>query len=189
MQSPALPLNTGRRLRRPLREVLYSAQVPKELLHGKNLIAVVVGEDVFDASSAIRVLRLPLRSAAARLARPRLQLVLFALELRRRRAPPPAGELVALAADGREPLRGDVRFTAAARAASPSRDFSHIPFWSQEPLWSCSSSFWASSCQVDQASQRRRRAPFAGVTPPILKFQLCIALQPKRLRSATNDGM
>jgi len=112
---------------------LYSAQVPKELLHGKNLIAVVVGEDVFDAFSAIRVLRLPLRSAAARLARPRLQLVLFALELRRRRAPPPAGELVALAADGREPLRGDVRFTAAARAASPSRDFSHIPFWSQEP--------------------------------------------------------
>lgn len=79
---------------------LYGVQVPKELLDGKNLIAVVVREDVphvFAGFLTIHVLGLPLVAGAVPFAalrfQPRPQCVFFALlafDLWRRRAPPPA---------------------------------------------------------------------------------------------------
>lgn len=92
---------------------LDSVQVSKELLHGKNLVAVVVWEDGFAGVLVTHVLRLrfavdAVPPAGVRI-QPRPQLVLFAvssLELRRCRASRAACGLVAFTHDTGGSLQG-----------------------------------------------------------------------------------
>lgn len=97
---------------------LYSVHVSKELLHRKNLITVIIWEDIFVGFFIIHLLRLlfvmdVVASEAVRI-QPRLQLVLFAIllfELWWCRASPPACRLVAFTADTGESFQGTDWFT------------------------------------------------------------------------------
>lgn len=104
---------------------LHDVHVPEEMLHGKDLIAVVVGEDWTPAVLALWAGRLLSVQAAVHAAGVPV-LIFFALasfSLRRRGASPPAGGPLAFAADaGASPL-ASACFTALCRPRGHLRPF------------------------------------------------------------------